>query len=340
MKKLYSLFLLLAGILCFTSCGDDDYTYTAPESLDITKADLYFNSGGGTGSIEIKSDGQLQAISSVNWCTVNVSGGAITAEVTENISIESRAGTITVTDGTLTSLVAVYQQGLAFTVDTSTLKMVSDNGENSTFITVNSSSSYTVTIPSYATSWLSYVEENGKVTFNLKANTGSPRAANVSIESGSKKTVIPIAQYELDDLMGIWTAEYLNFDGEPESQPVGIMLNDGVLNLILEGAFAFTCNYEDGFLKVANGTSLGSYSGYYLFCIVCSQDGYVSWNPVMTYTGKPAVTEDGTFYIQFGDDGSWNGRVIAGIGLGAFSDSTGTDFKGSFADYYNLVLHK
>ena len=54
MKKLYSLFLLLMGLLCLTSCGDDDYTYTAPETLNVTKADLYFTSSGGTGIIEIK----------------------------------------------------------------------------------------------------------------------------------------------------------------------------------------------------------------------------------------------------------------------------------------------
>ena len=51
MKKLYSLFLLLIGLICFTSCGDDDYAYTAPETLDVTKADLYFKSPGGTGAL-------------------------------------------------------------------------------------------------------------------------------------------------------------------------------------------------------------------------------------------------------------------------------------------------
>lgn len=55
MKKLYSLFFLLMGLLCLTSCGDDDYTYTAPETLNVTKADLYFTSSGGTGNIEIKA---------------------------------------------------------------------------------------------------------------------------------------------------------------------------------------------------------------------------------------------------------------------------------------------
>ena len=37
MKKLYSLFLLLIGLICFTSCGDDDYAYTAPKHWMLQK---------------------------------------------------------------------------------------------------------------------------------------------------------------------------------------------------------------------------------------------------------------------------------------------------------------
>ena len=109
--------------------------------MNVTKADLYFTSSGGTGNIEIKSNNGLQATSSVDWCTVSVSGGVIAAKVAENTSIESRAGTITVSDGVLTSLVAVYQEGLACTIDTSTLKIVNDTGVNSSYITIDSSSS-------------------------------------------------------------------------------------------------------------------------------------------------------------------------------------------------------
>ena len=148
--------MLLIGLICFTSCGDDDYAYTAPETLDVTKADLYFKSPGGTGSIEITTNRELQATSSVDWCTVSVSGGVVTAKATENPAIESRAGTITVSDGVLTSLVAVYQEGLVCIIDTSHLKSANDNSAGSTFINVDSSSPFTVTIPEDATSCHSY----------------------------------------------------------------------------------------------------------------------------------------------------------------------------------------
>ena len=290
MKKLYSLFLLLMGLLCLTSCGDDDYTYTAPETLNVTKADLYFTSSGGTGIIEIKSNNGLQATSSVDWCTVSVSGGVIAAKVAENTSIESRAGTITVSDGVLTSLVAVYQEGLACTIDTSTLKIVNDNGVNSSYITIDSSSSY-------ATSWLSCIDEAGKVTFNLTANeTEVPRAANVIITSGERKVTLTIAQYEF---AGTWTADFLNSKGVSTTEQVEIAdLGNNKFELKFKAPYAnapnpvFQCTYANGTYKIANGTAMGQYAVYYLFGIFSSEDGYFSWDTSYTYSSSFDVAED------------------------------------------------
>lgn len=350
MKKLYSLFFLLTGLLCFTSCGDDGYTYTAPETLNVTKADLYFKSSGGTGSIEIKSNSGLRATSSVGWCTISVSGGVITAMVEENESLESRAGTITISDGTLSSLVAVYQEGLACSIDMSAFKTVNPNTACSTSVTVDSSSPYTITISSFASSWLSYTDEDGVVTFNLATNTtGAPRGAYVTIVSGPKTSTFLIAQYDIQSFVGTWEAKYLNFDGEPEDEQIEITNPaEGVLNLAFNAPAAgssapvFTCTYVDGALKVVNASALGRYYTYYLFSVVFSEDGYVSWAANYTCTGSLKVTEDGTSYIQFGDDGSWPAKVISGIGVQAFTStslSTSTN-AGNLATYNYLELYK
>jgi len=350
MKKLYSLFLLLTGLLCFTSCGDDDYTYTAPETLNVTKADLYFKSSGGIGNVEIKSNSGLRVTSSVDWCTVSVSGGVITATVIENTSIESRAGTITVNDGTLSSLIAVYQEGLACIIDMSAFQEVNPNTAGSTSVIVDSSSPYTVTISSFASSWLSYTDEDGEVTFNLAANTtGVPRGAHVTVVSGSKTSTFLVAQYDIEGLVGTWNAEYLNYDEELDGEQIEITNpGDGVLNLAFNApavgssAPVFTCAYVDGRLKVANAAALGRYYTYYLYSVAFSQDGYVSWGANYTCTGFPKVTENGTFYFEFGDDGSWPSKVITGIGVQAFSSttlSTSTN-AGNLATYDYLVLHK
>lgn len=348
MKKLYSLFLLLAGLTCLTSCGEDNYTYTAPETLDITKADLYFKSLGGTGSIEIKTEGKLVATSSVNWCTVNVSGGTITATTLENPSIESRVGTITVSDGTLTSLVAVYQEGLACIIDTSNLKSGNSNSAGSTSITVKSSSPFKVTIPQNATSWLSYTtDDKGKVTFTFTANTtGALRGACVIVESGSKKTPVTIAQYEMDDLIGKWGAKYHDAEGYYQENITITKSNDKLL-LTFEPlgpgmTSTFPCVFNNGVLKVQNGATQGRYSTYYLFNTIFSAAGSSSWSATQNYCGTAEVTTDGDFTLKFYNDGSWPNQEIIGIALGAFSSTTlsTTTYKGYLALYLDIVLYK
>lgn len=349
MKKLYSLFLLLIGLICFTSCGDDDYTYKAPETLDVTKADLYFKSLGGTGSIEIKTDREIQATSSVDWCTVSVSGGMITAKVTENPAIESRAGTITVSDGALTSLVAVYQEGLVCIIDTSQLKSANDNNAGSTFITVDSSSPFTVLIPENAASWLSYTKDDeGKVTFNFTANTtGTLRGACVIVKSGTKEIALTIAQYEIDDLLGIWKAIY--FDGEDYYQEnIEITKPDeGMLDINFSSPAPglnpiFHCTYTDGVMKIQNATNQGRYANYYLYTAMFTTDNSVSWNPDFTYSGSANVTTDGAFTIKFYNDGSWAGKEINGVGLEAFSTPTPSSAGnlGYLLAYFDIVLYK
>jgi hypothetical protein len=38
MKKILCLIVLLAGVTMFTSCGDDDATYTSIPKLEVSKA--------------------------------------------------------------------------------------------------------------------------------------------------------------------------------------------------------------------------------------------------------------------------------------------------------------
>ena len=349
MKKLYSLFLLLIGLICFTSCGDDDYEYTAPETLDVTKADLYFKSQGGTGSIEITTNRELQATSSVDWCTVSVSGGVVTAKATENPAIESRAGTITVSDGVLTSLVAVYQEGLVCIIDTSHLKSANDNSAGSTFINVDSSSPFTVTIPEDATSWLSYTKDDeGKVTFNFTANTtGTLRGACVTVTSGAKDVSITIAQYEINDLIGAWKAIYS--DGKDYYQEIIEITKpeEGMLDLNFSSPAPglnpiFHCTYTDGIMKIQNATDQGRYGSYYLYTAMFTTDNGVSWSTDYTYSGSADVTTDGAFTIKFYNDGSWVGKEINGVGLEAFSTPTPSSAGnlGYLLAYFDIILYK
>ena len=55
MKKILSFIVLLAGVTMFTSCGEDDATYTAPIPLEVSDVNVLFESEGGTGTISLRA---------------------------------------------------------------------------------------------------------------------------------------------------------------------------------------------------------------------------------------------------------------------------------------------
>ena len=61
MKKIFSFLVLLTGMTMVTSCSKNDATYTAPEILPITVADVLFGAGGGDGSIVANTTSSLIA---------------------------------------------------------------------------------------------------------------------------------------------------------------------------------------------------------------------------------------------------------------------------------------
>jgi len=77
MKKILSIMVLLAGVISFTSCGDDDTTYTAPAQLELKSVDAFYEAAGGTGSIVVNSSETITAASNAEWLTVAVSGTTV-----------------------------------------------------------------------------------------------------------------------------------------------------------------------------------------------------------------------------------------------------------------------
>ena len=78
MKKLLSFMILLAGVISFTSCSDDDPTYTAPAELSLKSADAFFEAAGGTGSIVVNSAESITATSNAEWLKAAVNGNTVT----------------------------------------------------------------------------------------------------------------------------------------------------------------------------------------------------------------------------------------------------------------------
>jgi len=352
MKKTYYLFALLSSLLCICSCSEDDnYTYEVPKSLDIVSSNLYFKSNGGTGTVNLNTSNALTAASSVDWCVISVSGNIVTTTVSENESRESRDGFITISDGSLKSQLTIHQEGLAISLETNSFSGMFTNEGGSTSIVIASSSPYKITIPESAQSWLTYTDNSGNLTFTCAKNaTGEARAAQVILVSGSVTKVFSFTQYDEENLIGKWIAEYMNSEDVAYTTTVEIKKDEGgSITLILpvetvEEIYTFPCVYSNGFLNIKAASALGMYANtYYLYSAILSEDGKKSWDTAISYGGIGSADENSNFNLTFGDNGTWSGKIINGFGIWAFTSETlssSSSSVGYLENIYDLVLHK
>lgn len=330
MRNIHKIWVLLSVVCLFVACdGDNDYTYQMPETLNVVSSNLYFKSAGGTGKVMIETDKAIKATSTVEWCTLQVEGGVITATVSENSSRESRDGVVTLTDGILSTELSLHQEGLALEIIADDFDNIFSNEGGTTSLTISSTSPYAFSIPEYAQAWLSVHEENGTVVFTCAANaTGSPRAANVVFKVGDMTENLYIAQYEEADILTTWKAQYADADGKLVETTAKVTKDEsGNITLSLyvpsmEQDYDFGCTYGDGVLDIKIGAALGMFSTYYLYSVALATDESVSWNSSITYVGSGISSDAGDFIFAFDDDDSWSGKTVNGVGIWAFKSTT------------------
>lgn len=117
MKKLLSLLAIVTLFVAgFTSCGEDDATYTpAVSSIQIKTADVKFDPQASTGKIVYSANAKVTFSTEASWITLSQSeANAINVEVTDNTELIGRTGVVVLTDGTGKVNVIVQQKGLAF----------------------------------------------------------------------------------------------------------------------------------------------------------------------------------------------------------------------------------
>lgn len=349
MKKIYNLLLILGCLFCITSCGDDDYDYKAPESLSVEKADLYFSSAQGTGSIEVAATNNmpLTATSSVDWCTVTVSGNTVTATVVDNFALESRAGQIKLDNGTASTILSVTQEGLVMTYNKSELGHAFSYEGGSATVAFSSTSGYTVEIPADAQNWLSYTadKENGKLTFTAKASTEkTPRGAAVKVIVGTNVITYNIGEYEMQDVAGTWHVTLVDGDGNPLGGNINVVQDEEEPSIFyLAGVSSFAdlpVIFSDGTIRAIAGLKMGTYAGFNIYTAVLTEGGFVNWSTDSQYVAYP-TSINGKFTLVFGDNGSVEGDVVNGFAYWAFAGNpSNANSKGWLEQFNNIVLSK
>ena len=194
MKKILCLIVLLAGVTMFTSCGKDDATYTAIPKLDVSKAEVLFESNGGTGSITINTSSPVTATTESSWLTVSANGNVVTATAPVNGSLDGRSATIIIKAGDAQAIVTATQKGSVYGINGGLEYELSDTAQAKVSIPVVQSAGVSVTS---LADWLTASFNSETSTIEVVATSNDieePRIGYVAFQTGNVKDTLEIAQ--------------------------------------------------------------------------------------------------------------------------------------------------
>ena len=194
MKKILSLMVLLAGVISFTACGDDDPTYNAPAQLELKSADAFYAAAGGTGTIVVNTSESITATSNVDWLTASVSGSTVTLTVAANDKLEGRSTNILLKSASASKEVNITQRGIIYGLPDGLTYAVADTANARVSIPVVQSASVTVTS---LTDWLtaSFNSETSSIEVVAASNdVEEARLGYVAFQTGNVKDTLVIAQ--------------------------------------------------------------------------------------------------------------------------------------------------
>ena len=200
MKYIKNLFLL-AGILPsiflgVNSCKGDDPAVT-PE-LTVSKEEIVLSETSGTTFFHIKSNVDWTVASSETWCTLTPSSGTagtvkIDISVTENEFVPERTAVITVTAGSLTEQINLFQEGATLLAVSQNEFEVEAAGEQ-IIVGIHSSGSYQQTIDG---DWISLLPGGGvgNLMFSVRRNNALyGRSGTITFTLENLTQVVTITQ--------------------------------------------------------------------------------------------------------------------------------------------------
>lgn len=164
-------------------------------TLSVTPSNRNVTAPAGSTTFAVTSTCAWTASSNQTWCTISpasgTGNGTITANYTQNTSINPRTANITVTVAGLTPVVVtVTQAGAACSLSVSPSNQNVSAASGTTTFTVTSNSSWTV---SESVTWLSVSPTsgtgNGSFTVTYNANTGAQRVGTISVSASGCTTV-------------------------------------------------------------------------------------------------------------------------------------------------------
>lgn len=333
MKKIYKVLLtVLVSAGALTSCSD----YDAPEvnnesAVKIISHETSFQAAPSQGTVVVESASPVTVTCDGNWVTTSVNGNTINVSVTQNSSIDGRSAMLKLTNSEGTTQLAVIQSGIVIQLDGGNTKAYNDNARTVSF---NLKTNVPMEISSDV-NWITPTFEDGVITAELAANNaGYVRTGHIILSTEGYDDVISITQGDFaKDIAGTYLLLYIDpSDGDmyyfiTTVSRSGSNYSVGFPSLGL--SMPVTYSSADFSLKVAGGSSLGTYGSYSLYTVLWdTNEGYLTWSSSVSMstdgweyeedvdnTGAPI----GSIMAEFADNGSWSGYAPDAIRMEAFS---------------------
>lgn len=342
MKKIFSLIVLLTGIISMMSCSENDATYDSTEPLLITDADIIFTADGGDGSIVASTSSSIHAVTDAKWLSLATNGNTVTVSAQPNASLEARSAKIVLTadNGAQATMIAT-QHGLLLALNAQNSYMFSKDNSNPTIIADKSNITF---ITEISDDWI-HVEK----VFEGYAVTVDPNESG-TYRHGSIKLSFPAKDFSKTINIGQWgdvypfdemnTAVYEDENGNETQKAVTVIANPDatkknsyiIKGLMDEGDVVLLYNASSPSNNpewyIASGYLVGTYTEggteYYLRCMMSATIVSTGKEFVPTTASESATTGYRmAFNWTVTDNGSLNLEYVRNEQLAATYSTNG-----------------
>lgn len=320
------------------SCNDDtENPYAHTPTLQVVSSNVVFTAKAASGDVVFATTngGTLTAKTKSPWAKATVNGNTVTVNVEENDDLSGRSTQLTVYNGTDSANVTVQQEGLIFRLSTASIS-TGDNASRQSFaITKNIDPTIEV-----SQDWITTQMTDDSLIVTLKENaTGHVRNGYIYYTAGTKRDSISVTQADFDkDIAGTWLITSSNSE---KAYRVTIGRNGNKYAMVLAGlnwTIPLSYNKTTNALSIAAGDSIGMYKDYYIGTVFYDMEaGYITWSKSVTLSGTFGHNDaEGYSFLEFKDNGSWEGYKPNSLLLSAFTSSSFSNKTYSDTDLLEL----
>lgn len=275
------IYILFAACLVLVSCdrtvidGELPSDVTGKNSIVVLRSSLIFSPDESEGYVIVKSEDNIEAASTKEWCKVEVFGDSVAVKTTSNYGhLDSRYAQVILTNKNSKVAMNVHQEGpLTLAFDDAPLVLTHDGGDAEFSYKSNMLADVTSNV-----SWATVESEKNLVKVHIRRNaTGAYRAGELNCKLGTQTYKVTVAQLDPVEILSKrnWKLTGTLMD-DSKLELTGVITKRGTnYTMALTGTgieWSFPATVTLNQLNIPLGTSIGRYTAdgrnYHIFPMV------------------------------------------------------------------------